>query len=169
MLGRRLVHRSLKTLSARSFSTPAPTSVPTKADKEATNVPAPQSPNLATTWTTSQRPRPSTGAGPRFEQTAMDLQPNPLSAMAMIANEPVRLVHARKAVCDGGSSYSRLLSIPLFFWPARAIPVAFGDGSRYKCRGKGLRLKATLSAAPKNFFPVYALSTVKWTSGNGTN
>lgn len=102
MLGRRLVHRSLKTLSARSFSTPTPTSAPAKADKEATNVPAPQSPNLATTWTTSQRPRPSTGESPRFEQTAMDLQPNPLSAMAMIANEPVRLVHARKAVCDGG-------------------------------------------------------------------
>ncbi|KAI0068203.1 hypothetical protein BV25DRAFT_1818586, partial [Artomyces pyxidatus] len=32
----------------------------------------------------------------------MELQPNPLSAMEMIANEPVRLVHGRKAVCDGG-------------------------------------------------------------------
>lgn len=40
----------------------------------------------------------------------MDLQPNPLSAMAMIANEPVRLVDARKAVCNGGSSLSPVFS-----------------------------------------------------------
>lgn len=32
----------------------------------------------------------------------MELQPNPLSAMEMIANEPIRVVHGRKAVCDGG-------------------------------------------------------------------
>jgi len=102
MLSRRLVHRSLKTLSARSFSTPSQTAVPTKADKEAAKVPTPQSPNFATTWTTSQHPRPVAGENPRFEQTAMDLQPNPLSAMGLIANEPVRLVHARKAICDGG-------------------------------------------------------------------
>ncbi|KAK2461920.1 hypothetical protein APHAL10511_006383 [Amanita phalloides] len=92
MLSRRLVHRSLKAL--RSLSTP-----PTK---EAGKVLAPQAPNHATTWTTSQHPRPTASGSPRFEQTAMDLQPNPLSAMALIANEPVRLVPNRKAVCDGG-------------------------------------------------------------------
>jgi len=32
----------------------------------------------------------------------MELQPNPLSAMELIANEPIRLVDGRKAVCDGG-------------------------------------------------------------------
>jgi NADH dehydrogenase (ubiquinone) Fe-S protein 6 len=32
----------------------------------------------------------------------MELQPNPLSAMELIANESVRMVHGRKAVCDGG-------------------------------------------------------------------
>lgn len=32
----------------------------------------------------------------------MELQPNPLSAMELVANEPIRLVHGRKAVCDGG-------------------------------------------------------------------
>jgi NADH dehydrogenase (ubiquinone) Fe-S protein 6 len=40
--------------------------------------------------------------GPRFEQTNMDLQPQPLSAMAMIAEEPIRLVETRIASCDGG-------------------------------------------------------------------
>lgn len=32
----------------------------------------------------------------------MELQPNPLSAMELIANEPVRIVQGRKVVCDGG-------------------------------------------------------------------
>lgn len=32
----------------------------------------------------------------------MELQPAPLSALEMIANEPVRVVQGRKAVCDGG-------------------------------------------------------------------
>lgn len=34
----------------------------------------------------------------------MELQPNPASAMELIANEPVRVVNGRKAVCDGGAS-----------------------------------------------------------------
>lgn len=32
----------------------------------------------------------------------MELQPNPLSAMELVANEPIRVVHGRKAACDGG-------------------------------------------------------------------
>ncbi|KAJ8522577.1 hypothetical protein ONZ45_g876 [Pleurotus djamor] len=63
---------------------------------------APQAPNHPTTWSTSQRPRPPVGSGPRFEQTVAELQPNPLSAMELISKEPIRLVHGRKAVCDGG-------------------------------------------------------------------
>jgi NADH dehydrogenase (ubiquinone) Fe-S protein 6 len=75
---------------------------------EAQPVPAvvPQSPNHAATWSTNQRPRPAGQSGPRFEQTTMELQPNPLSAMELIANEPIRLIHGRKAVCDGGKSIS---------------------------------------------------------------
>ena len=34
----------------------------------------------------------------------MELQPNPLSAMELVANEPIRLIDGRKAVCDGGKS-----------------------------------------------------------------
>ncbi|KAJ3527723.1 hypothetical protein NM688_g8092 [Phlebia brevispora] len=62
----------------------------------------PQAPNYPTTWSTNQAPRPQGKSAPRFEQTAMELQPHPLSAMDMIANEPIRVVHGRKAVCDGG-------------------------------------------------------------------
>lgn len=76
---------------------------------EAQPVPAvvPQSPNHAATWSANQRPRPAGQSGPRFEQTAMDLQPNPLSAMELIANEPTQLIHGRKAICDGGKSTSQ--------------------------------------------------------------
>ena len=37
----------------------------------------------------------------------MDLQPNSLSAMELIANEPIRLIHGRKTVCDGGKSATK--------------------------------------------------------------
>ncbi|KAL1951918.1 hypothetical protein VTO73DRAFT_1067 [Trametes versicolor] len=98
MLARRALQglaRPLTRLS--STSTPVPTpEVPAAAAA------APQAPNLATTWSTSQRPRPQPHSGPRFEQTIMELQPNPLSAMEMISREPIRVVNGRKAVCDGG-------------------------------------------------------------------
>ena len=107
MLGR----RALPSLNCvlRNISRPASTST-SKAENNTTvtkkeDAPVPtiqQSPNYPSTWSTSQRPRPGLGSSPRFEQTAIDLQPNPLSAMELISKEPIRLVHGRKAVCDGG-------------------------------------------------------------------
>lgn len=85
-----------------SSSSSSSSAVPAEAKPIATV--APQAPNRASTWSTNQRPRPAGQSGPRFEQTVMELQPNPLSAMELIANEPLRLVHGRKAVCDGGKS-----------------------------------------------------------------
>lgn len=63
----------------------------------------PQAPNHPGLWSENQRPRPTPATGPRFEQTAMQLQPQPLSAMEMIANEPIRLSKTRIAACDGGA------------------------------------------------------------------
>ncbi|KAF8274086.1 zinc-finger domain-containing protein [Lactarius quietus] len=106
MFSTRLAARLRPRLSCRLYSSnpvaPAASTsaVPAEAKQQAV---VPQSPNRAATWSTSQSPRPAGQSGPRFEQTIMDLQPNPLSAMELLANEPVRLVHARKAVCDGGS------------------------------------------------------------------
>ncbi|KAL0951203.1 hypothetical protein HGRIS_007929 [Hohenbuehelia grisea] len=104
MFGRRLVPQlkhSLRLVSrANSSSSAAKAAVP--ATSANTSLDAPQSPNYATTWSTNQRARPAAASGPRFEQTVMELQPNPLSAMELIANEPIRLVDGRKAVCDGG-------------------------------------------------------------------
>ncbi|KAH7345273.1 ubiquinone oxidoreductase 20 kd subunit [Rhizoctonia solani] len=62
----------------------------------------PQAPNRDKPWSTSQRPRPGLEIGARFEQTDMSLQPTPLSAQALIEQEPIRIVHGRRAVCDGG-------------------------------------------------------------------
>ena len=90
--------RTYSSPSSSSTSTSAP-AVPTEAKPTSL---VPQSPNRAATWSTDQRPRPAGQSGPRFEQIITELQPNPLSAMELIANEPIRLIQGRKAVCDGG-------------------------------------------------------------------
>lgn len=130
MLGRRRLpslNHILKTISR-----PASTSTSKKADNATSSavtkkadVPLPtptqqQSPNYPTTWSTSQTPRPGFASSPRFEQTVMDLQPNPLSAMELIAKEPIRLVHGRKAVCDGGNTLF-LSSLLYTFQPKQFI------------------------------------------------
>jgi hypothetical protein len=92
-----------------------------KADVPLPTTTQQQSPNYPSTWSTSQAPRPGLGSSPRFEQTAMDLQPNPLSAMELISKEPIRLVHGRKAVCDGGN-------ISFFSYHTPPIPFILGGG-----------------------------------------
>lgn len=100
MLSRRLVHRAsqVKVLNRLSSSSANPSSPVPASPSSIAN----QAPNYPTPWSTSQKPRPVAFSGPRFEQTFLELQPNPLSAMALIENEPIRVVHGRKAVCDGG-------------------------------------------------------------------
>ncbi|KAF8642283.1 hypothetical protein AX16_009554 [Volvariella volvacea WC 439] len=109
MLARRLlqVPSSLRAFSRSLSSSPlspaaSSSSVPAESQKSQTPAVAQQAPNHLATWSTSQRPRPTPSSGPRFEQTIMELQPQPLSAMELIANEPIRFVEGRKAVCDGG-------------------------------------------------------------------
>ena len=102
-----LARRALQGL-ARPLTRLSSSSTPVPAHEVPTPPAVPQSPNFANTWSTSQRPRPQQHSSPRFEQTMMELQPNPLSAMEMINKEPIRVVHGRKAVCDGGASRSPL-------------------------------------------------------------
>ncbi|GBC00260.1 hypothetical protein RclHR1_00380028 [Rhizophagus clarus] len=59
-------------------------------------------PNYKSTWSKSQRSRLEAMDGPRFEQTNLDAQPRPLPAIDLIAEEPIRYVEGRVAVCDGG-------------------------------------------------------------------
>jgi NADH dehydrogenase (ubiquinone) Fe-S protein 6 len=100
MISTRLAAPLRLRLGRRLYSSnPTTPAASTEAKRQAV---VPQSPNRAVTWSTSQSPRPAGQSGPRFEQTIMELQPNPLSAMELLANEPVHLVHGRKAICDGG-------------------------------------------------------------------
>ncbi|KAH9178709.1 ubiquinone oxidoreductase 20 kd subunit [Lactarius sanguifluus] len=101
MISTRLAARLRPRFGRRLYSSNPPAVSTGAKQQQATTIA--QSPNRAATWSTSQHPRPAGQSGPRFEQTVMDLQPNPLSAMELLANEPVRLIHDRKAVCDGGS------------------------------------------------------------------
>ena len=114
MFGRRILStpRVLARLSSTTTVVPPhpPTSTtPTFVTETATSD-YPQAPNHPGLWSENQRPRPTPATGPRFEQTAMQLQPQPLSAMDLIAREPIRLSKTRIAACDGGayrSSHSR--------------------------------------------------------------
>jgi NADH dehydrogenase (ubiquinone) Fe-S protein 6 len=80
-------------------SVPSPTPLQNLPPLEA---PPPQAPNNVERWSTMQAPRPAAASLPRFEQTDMSLQPRPLSAMQLVSEDPIRIVHGRKAVCDGG-------------------------------------------------------------------
>lgn len=109
----RLLPRSLSSSSrtpllrtaARAYSIPQP-AAPIKEQQPTASSPAElaQSPNVKTTWSTGQNPKPHAYDNARFEQVKLDMQPSPMSAMGMVAEDPVRLVHARRAVCDGGKS-----------------------------------------------------------------
>ncbi|KAG7450524.1 uncharacterized protein BT62DRAFT_927806 [Guyanagaster necrorhizus] len=126
MLGRRLLQgkpsSSLSTI-ARALSQSNSTAA-TPAPLPTSNPLAAQAPNYPTVWSPNQRPRPLAQSNPRFEQTVMETQPTPLSAMQLIADEPIRLVDGRKAVCDGGA--------PLQFLPTCSIllTVLQSDSSR---------------------------------------
>ncbi|KAJ9196648.1 hypothetical protein DTO164E3_6178 [Paecilomyces variotii] len=61
-----------------------------------------QAPNRATTWARSQQPRAQAMTGPRFEQTIIELQPQPLAAIELIHRQPVRWQKKRVVECDGG-------------------------------------------------------------------
>lgn len=117
----RLVPRAslaLRPLARAASSTPAATppekaphpSAPAQTQSSSSSLSV-QSPNYPKVWSTSQRAREDAYKEARFEQTALEFQPQPLSAMEMIAAEPIRLVHGRRAVCDGGQS--RLLEYSL--------------------------------------------------------
>jgi NADH dehydrogenase (ubiquinone) Fe-S protein 6 len=98
----RPLHRAKAAYATSSSSTPTNVTANIAAEPKETIPVVAQAPNYPTTWSASQQPRPTKHSGPRFEQAVMEVQPNPLSAMELIANEPIRLVQGRKAVCDGG-------------------------------------------------------------------
>ncbi|CAL5871493.1 uncharacterized protein PFLUO_LOCUS5746 [Penicillium psychrofluorescens] len=61
-----------------------------------------QAPNRANTWAASQQPREKAMTGPRFEQTIMSAQPQPMAAIDLIHKQPVRWTKSKVVSCDGG-------------------------------------------------------------------
>lgn len=73
-----------------------------------------QAPNRDLTWSKSQRPKSEAMKGPRFEQMDPRFQPQSLSAMELINNQPVRMVNSRVVACDGGKSGSGVRRVLTF-------------------------------------------------------
>lgn len=74
----------------------------------APEAPAPaQSPNVPKPWSKGQEPKSEAFKNVRFEQTDYALQPDGLSAMGLIDQQPVVHIQGRRAVCDGGESKSQ--------------------------------------------------------------
>ncbi|KAA8642906.1 hypothetical protein EYZ11_009043 [Aspergillus tanneri] len=77
--------------------------LPLKEDPEAgERIREVQAPNRARTWAASQQPREKAMTGPRFEQTIMEYQPQPMAAIELIHKQPVRWTNKRIVSCDGG-------------------------------------------------------------------
>lgn len=85
---------------ASSSSVPAPKLNP--EDLAPVDAAPPQSPNVPTPWSKHQNPKPHAWDNPRFEQINVPLQPDGLSAMGLVHEQPVVKLHARTAVCNGG-------------------------------------------------------------------
>lgn len=107
------LRRLVRTGVTQSTSSPPQTATPVPSPTPSQNLPPveappPQSPNRAERWSTMQAPRPAAASLPRLEQTDMSLQPRPLSAMQLVSEDPIRVVHGRRAVCDGGEFRGKL-------------------------------------------------------------
>ncbi|KAK2763211.1 hypothetical protein FQN54_009847 [Arachnomyces sp. PD_36] len=61
-----------------------------------------QAPNREKTWSRSQQAREKAMTGPRFEQTIMEFQPRPYSAIELVHKQPVRWTKSKVVSCDGG-------------------------------------------------------------------
>ncbi|KAL5495268.1 hypothetical protein ACEPAI_731 [Sanghuangporus weigelae] len=99
------ISRTLASQSSTPSTSTSSSDVPAEETQSTTGTALPatkQSPNYPTTWSTSQQSRAAAYQDARFEQTILELQPQPLSAMDLIAQEPVRFVRGRIAECDGG-------------------------------------------------------------------
>lgn len=84
-----------------------------------------QSPNVPTPWSTNQNPKPNAWDTARAEQVDVSFQPDALSAMGLVREQPVAMLHSRTAVCDGGElARESAGGYRLLVWHVRArVPV----------------------------------------------
>ncbi|ORY06704.1 hypothetical protein K493DRAFT_403925 [Basidiobolus meristosporus CBS 931.73] len=86
----------LRLPAIRSYSTKLPVAV--NATPEALQ----QASNRQGTWSLSQEEKKDAFKGPRFEQTDLTTQPNPMAAIELIHEVPIKFVQQRKVACNGG-------------------------------------------------------------------
>lgn len=107
LLPRLRLSRPITLLRTYSAMPQPPAPLPQYQPKSSDPEPLQQSPNVAETWSTSQNPKKHAYDNPRFEQTDLSLQPNSLAGMGMVQEDPIRMVTARRASCDGGECRGR--------------------------------------------------------------
>lgn len=96
----RISSTTLRKTTLKSFTAAYTTSMQPSAKPIAPEIQ--QAENRATTWSKSQQPKADAMVGPRFEQIDISTQPNPMAAIDLIAEEPIRFVNTRVTHCDGG-------------------------------------------------------------------
>ncbi|EIE83810.1 hypothetical protein G6F46_004988 [Rhizopus delemar] len=96
----RITSNNLRNTTLKSFAASYTTSLQPTAKTVAPAIE--QASNRQTTWSENQRAKVDALKGPRFEQTDINTQPNPMAAIELIAEEPIRFVNKRIANCDGG-------------------------------------------------------------------
>ncbi|WOO83555.1 Lactobacillus shifted protein [Vanrija pseudolonga] len=87
-------------LASSSSSSSAPAFSP--SDKAPRDAAPAQSPNVAGTWSRDQNPKAAAFDNSRFEQVDFAVQPDSLSAMGLVSEQPITFVHQRVIACDGG-------------------------------------------------------------------
>lgn len=97
-----LAPRVARATRAASSSVPKVTFDP--ADKTPKDKAPGQAPNVPTTWSQNQQPKDAAFNNPRFEQVYVPTQPDSLSAMGLVDEQPIVKVQGRRAVCNGGES-----------------------------------------------------------------
>lgn len=94
-----LSSKSSSSTNSQLAKTSSSSSVPKKT-VQSTEVD--QAPNYKGTWSVSQQEKKVAFDNPRFLQTDLSAQPNPLAAIELINKQPIIKVTKRIAVCDGG-------------------------------------------------------------------
>ncbi|CDR44109.1 CYFA0S13e03598g1_1 [Cyberlindnera fabianii] len=106
-------------------------SVTTRGQAETLSTVLEQAPNRATPWSSSQAARKDVINHAKFLDRDLSLQPRPYAAIDLIAQQPVRFIDDRIAVCQGNKQHGQgHPKIYINLEPKRAHPCGY-CGLRY--------------------------------------
>ncbi|ONH68071.1 Lactobacillus shifted protein [Cyberlindnera fabianii] len=102
-------------------------SVTTRGQAETLSTVLEQAPNRATPWSSSQAARKDVINHAKFLDRDLSLQPRPYAAIDLIAQQPVRFIDDRIAVCQVTSNHGQgHPKIYINLEPKRAHPCGYG-------------------------------------------